>query len=292
MGLITANDVLMEMELELLESPVLTTLGTTVLGTQFGEVFTPPSTLGMYVGAVLLAGSGATQDVITVAALNAGQVTAAFNHPHAASEPLVGATFWAGQPDHPLFTQNEMSLYLYEAQLDFLLKTRCMFNIADVPISEGVSVYDAPADAIRIERVALDGSELANVQQSELDSLIDHGYGTTCWYQDKLGPGKFAVGPDAPQVGGDYELIYSERSGVITLNGTFLVPDPLVYLIRCAAMARVFSKDGEYRDSRRSSYFQNRYDDGVKFVRRLVETALARVDDSYKVNAQALGGGR
>src|SRR6185437_3630670 len=216
----------------------------------------------IYVGVQLLAGSGANLEVITVTAFDGINATATFAQTHAASDPLVGAAFWAGQTLEPLLTQAEVLGYFTEVQNDFLLRTRCVYAVATVPVVVGVSAYPQPADAIRVERVALNGNDLFDEERFNLDGLSDTSTTeTNAFYRDKLGPGMFGIGPAAPQVGGALEVVYSQRGPTsLALNSQLLVPDPLAYLVKWGVAARVFAKDGEIRDPRRAQYAQKRYE--------------------------------
>jgi hypothetical protein len=125
------------------------------------NTITPLSMKGIYPGAILLVGSGASLEQIVVLSVTTTTFDAVFANLHFNSDPVFGATFPSGQTDHPLFTQAEIFGYLKDAQNDFLLKTRCIFGVtgtpsgvANIPMSTGVRFYSQPAEVIRIERIA------------------------------------------------------------------------------------------------------------------------------------------
>lgn len=300
-NLLTVNDLLSECELALPESPVATALSAAVAtGSQTVQV---GSIAGMYVGAQLIVGSGASQEIVALTALDpvAVTLTAVFAQTHNSGESVQGATFWAGQTANPLFTQTEMLAYLAETENDFLLRTRCLYFVGQMNVQVGVASYSQPADCIRLERIALGtidptlgflGQDLYDEEQYTLDYMSDTSLNRTeAWYQDKLGNSMFGLGPAPPQVGGTLELIYSQKdTQALTLTSNLLVPDVMAYLVKWGVVARMFSKDGEIRDSTRAEYAQKRYQRGTMYVRRIMEGLLARLNEAEQVMEPALMG--
>lgn len=247
-------------------------------------IITPSSMTGIYNGALLMVGAGASLEVVTVSAVTATTFTATFANAHVANEPLVGATFPSGQTDNPLFTQAEMLGYLFDVQNDFLVKVQqAVYNVATVNFTTGKRIYPAPADAIRMERVSIAGAQLFDVSQTSLDlqdSYWESAAQTTpkAWYQDKLNNALFGFSP-TPGVGGSASTWYSQRGPVaMTLSSTFLLPDPLLMYIKYGVLARCFDKDGELRDPNRAKYCQSRYALGVQIVVRFLIGAMAAMN--------------
>jgi hypothetical protein len=149
---IVANDILTQVSFHLVEKVVKTTLGTAV--SPGPAVVTPPSMVGIYNGAMMIVGSGATLEIITASSVTLATFTATFTYSHAGTDPLYGATFPSGQPPMFLFTQTEMLNYLVNAQQDFLLKVRLLYSISQVDYAVGEQYFTQPNSAIRIERIA------------------------------------------------------------------------------------------------------------------------------------------
>jgi hypothetical protein len=150
-----ANDVLNAVSYRVLIEPVVNTTLGTVVPSAGSFTVSPPSMAGIYNGALLICGSGATQEVVTVTTVTTFTFTAVFAYPHAATDPLYGATFPTGQfGGDILFTQAEMLGYLSDALLDFTMKTWPIYNIVQSQFLTGVRAYTTPSDAIRIERIS------------------------------------------------------------------------------------------------------------------------------------------
>ena len=147
-----ANDVLDWVSRTLIEPVVKTTLGTAVV--PGAATVTPGSMAGIYTGAMLLVGSGASLEVITVGATTATTFTTTFANSHAGTDALFGATFPSGETPMFLYTQAEMLSYLVAAQQDFLLRTRLIVTVSLLPYTQSVRFYTQPAQTIRLERIA------------------------------------------------------------------------------------------------------------------------------------------
>jgi hypothetical protein len=173
MGNLIANDLLVQASFMLLEPRVNTTLGTAV--SPGSATVTPGSMLGIYAGALLIVGSGSTQEVITVSSTTGTQFTATFAKSHAVSDALFGATFPTGQPNMFLFTQAEMLGYLLEGQQDFLLKVRLLYAITQTGYAQSTMFYTQPSRAIRLERIARVTQPAAN---TTLGTAVSPGVAT------------------------------------------------------------------------------------------------------------------
>lgn len=148
-----ANDILTFASIRALVEPVVNTTLGTVVSPGINTVI-PLSMAGIYQGAQLIVGTGADVEIVVVTSVTATTFTANFAFSHLSTDPVYAATFATGQPDNILFTQTEMLSYLSEAMDDFTLKTRPMYNIAAAGFTAGVRAYQAPNDALRIERIS------------------------------------------------------------------------------------------------------------------------------------------
>lgn len=264
MGLITANFVLGIVSNSLIEYVVSTTLnpagGAVAPGIQ---TVTPGSMKGIYQGAMLIVGTGGSKEVITVTSVTTATFTATFVKAHVNTDPVSGATFSSGQPTTPLWTQQEMLNYLASVQNEFLCAVRPVYKIATQTLAFGIAAYPNPADAIRVERISVAGTELWNCTQTDID--WQGGYSSRAgqqpqyWYQDKVGPFNFAVDP-IPQVGAVARIFYSQLgSPTLGLADTLTVPDIFWPALKWGCLALAWSKDGEQKDLNRSSICQNKF---------------------------------
>ena len=276
------NDILNWIENRVLcEHVVNTTLGT---GFTAGfQTITPPSMESIYNGAMLIAG-GANPEIINVQNVTATTFGALFANDHLGTDPLFGATFPRGQAAEPLFTQAEVLGYVADALEDLLLKTWALYNIIQTVLAANISTYNAPSDAIRIERMSrqdsidpapLDRHRLWDVSVSDLD-MKDPNWATTVgrpsmYFEDELNVGQFGI-YKIPDNAYPLNVWYSQRTPVVlTLMTGLSIPFPLAYIPYYGALAKMFAKDGEMRDPDRQQYCQKRYAMGVEIVIRLLD---------------------
>lgn len=156
MGLRTANDLMVEISYHLVESVVdATILGYVTAGVQTVLV---SSVTGIYVGAQVVVSDANSTHVVTVTAFTLSPATITANFP---ANFLPGSLIFAGtfptqQPTDPLFTQSEILGYLARAQNEFLSHCPCVFAFASQDITLGNMFQEAPADAIELERIAVE----------------------------------------------------------------------------------------------------------------------------------------
>jgi hypothetical protein len=278
MGQITAGFILQMVSNSLVEWFVNTTLGTTIVAGI--QTVAPPSMRGIYQGAMVIVGTGADIEQVTVSSVTASTFTADFLSAHPSTDPVTGATFSSGQPTTPLWTQQEMLSYLVDVQNDFLSAVRPVYKIATQTLSVGVAAYPNPSDAIRVERISVNGTELWDCTQTDIDWQGGYssraGQGPFYWYQDKVGPFNFAVDP-IPQSGFPARIFYSQLGSTsLGLLSTLTAPDIFWHILKYGVLANAFSKDGEQRDLMRSAYCQQRFDFGCLISAKFLEGLEAR----------------
>jgi hypothetical protein len=286
MGLILANDILMDVSYVLVSAVVNTTnIGTTIDGGTVNAV-TVSSVVGMYPGAQIVVGANGsgTQEVVTIATVGPGGFTALFVNNHPVGEPIFGATFPEGQPDHILFTQAEMLAYLVEVENDFLLKTRCIYNNLQTPLTPASRFYAQSADAVRLERIGLLSSvatvlsiqEVQNSTQTDLDlenSLWEQENGPPQqWFQDQIDTAEYGFYP-LPIQADTIELFYSQKDvNLTTLLSPLLVPDILSHYMKYGVLARASSKDGEQKNPLLTEFTSKVYDYGIFLTQRFMNS--------------------
>jgi hypothetical protein len=273
MGQVLAIDILQDISFVLVEPFIHVATTTAVVAPGVATVGVP-STVGMYVGALLLIDRGlVAQEIVTVSSFVEGvSFTATFANAHSSGAIVYGATFPSGQlQGSPLFTLTEMLAYILDVENDFLLKTQPVYDTSTQVLSNPNRFYPLPASAIRLERIssATAGYVLYNESQSNLDFLSlgwesqGSSAGPTSWFQDQIGGSQYGIFPETT-AGGTLNLFFSKRdSGTLLITSTLLVPDVFAHFIKYGVLARVFSKDGEQRDDMRAKYCQKRFDLGV-----------------------------
>lgn len=275
MSLFVFNDVLSDVARVLISPVVSTTLGTAV--TPGSQTVTPGSMAGIYVGALLIVGAGATQEIVTVTAASTTTFTAVFLNSHASTDAVFGATFPEGQPLMPLYTQPEVLSYAVESQKDFLLRTRVLVSVGkptnptgvEVDIVPGSRFVAQPEQAIRVERVALDGMDLLNTSQAALDAMQDYIAGTSWpgdteqfpkqWFQDSVDTEMIGLWP-IPNQNGMLECWFGDRGpDSVTLTTPLSVPDIFMAALKYRTLQKCFEKAGEMRDAKRATVCELHY---------------------------------
>jgi hypothetical protein len=235
----------------------------------------------IYVGAMLIAGSGSTEEVITVTAVTATTLTATFAFVHASSDQLIGATFPVGEDNNPFFSQNEMLNYLSDGENDYLTRVPVILNRTTQNFAPTQRIQNMPSDAIQVERVAVNGYALMEQGQASLD-LLNYTWGVTTpgppetWFEDRLNFMTYGVQP-VPLNTFVANLLYAQRdSALLALNEGFLLPDLYLTYVKYYVLAQCFAKDGEMRDQARAQYCVQRVDTGVKIGLNFYESVMAQ----------------
>lgn len=279
------NDILMDVSYVLVEPVVNTTASGAI--SSGSQIVTPASMEGIYVDAKLVIGtrSQSVQEVVTVTAVTATTFTAVFANAHSGTPEIKGATFPKGQSDHTLFTQSEMLTYLSEAQSDFLLKVRPIYNTDAPSFTIGDQNYTQPSDCIRIERISIAGKDLLNISQADLDKWISgwssQANGTPLrWFQDMIDTEEYGLHPK-PDAGSTGDLWYSQRSPFsLVLDDNLFIHEVFGHYLKYGVLARAFSKDGEQRDPRRADYCARRFAMGVVISLRYMDVSGLHVSES------------
>lgn len=269
----TVEQILEDVSLALVENIVNTTLGTSI--TSGSQTVSPGSMIGIYVGAMLIIGFGGTQEIVTVVTVTATTFTATFANSHVSTDAVVGATFSSGQTDHPMWTQAEMITALQNVQNDFLLRVRPVYEIAPQGFTVGNRFYSQPMVAIRLERIAYQGTDLYETTQSDLDldnyTWMGDNDIPKQWFRDQIDTAKFGLYP-LPTVNDNLKLLYSKRGLTnLTLLSILLIPDVFAYAIKYGVLAMAWDKDGEARDPLRASYAQKKFDFIVMLAQKFLE---------------------
>jgi hypothetical protein len=278
------NDILVDCSYALIEQFVDTTLGTAV--SAGSHIVTPPSMNAIYLGAILIVDTGASQEVVTVTGLTPSTFTATFANAHSASAALYAATFPSGQTDAPLLTQAEMIAYLNEVQNDFLLKVRPVYDVTNKNATLSTRFYPQPPNCIRLERIACNPSpgitvmmDVYETSQRDLDMYNPLWADThaqpgppQAWFRDEANTAQFGISP-LPSGTFALELWYSICNSVTgnTLATLLLVPDVFRHAMKYGVLARAWSKDGELRDPNRATYCKKRYDLVVLVARKFMD---------------------
>lgn len=273
----TYNDILLDVSYALIERLVNTKIQ--ILSGSSGLVTISPlpgGMFGIYPGAMLFVGTPANVEAVTVIALVpnifGGGFTAMLQNTHVVGEPITGVTFPSGQPLAPLFTQQEIIGYISDAQSDFLLSVRPIYNIVDMAVVAGQRFYPQPSDCIRLERVAINPDptsysgvtmDLYETSQASLDLSDPNWQGNqglpAQWFRDDIADSQYGYAP-LPSAAYMAELWYSQNitaTGII-LTTPLLVPDLFAHVLKYSVLAKCWTKDGETRDPMRADYCERR----------------------------------
>jgi hypothetical protein len=220
--------------------------------------------------------SAPNTEVVTVISTTNSTFTATFLNGHSGTDTVTGETSSTALPDALLWTQEEMLSYLVSVQNDFLCAVRPVYAIATQLLTANNAIYPSPADAIRVERISINGTELWNMTQTDIDWQGGYspraGQGPFNWYQDKVGAFNFAVDP-VPQVGNIARIFYSQLGSTsLGLLSTLTVPDIFWPAMKWGVLALALSKDGENKDLSRSAVCQNKFGWWCMLATKFLET--------------------
>lgn len=276
-GYLTVNDILTDVAFALIEPSVNAAFTTNIsAGLQTLPVFDR----AMYVGAQLVAGTGASLEVVEVTAVVPGtSFTAVFANAHNIGEPIVGATFPVQQPLDPFFTQEEMLGYVSQAVSDFLTDCPLIIALATVDVGPTAQSTALPADCMQPVRVGAYGVPLRETSQSNLDSM-DYRWqqqaavGPRAYFRDKTGLQQVGIWPRANNTT-PLEVVYEQRGAqVVGLADGFIIPDPFLIYCKYRVLEYAYSKDGEQRNPGLAKYYAGRYGMGIKISKMFLEAVM------------------
>ncbi len=272
------SDLMVEISLHFIEPLVNTSLTAPVTA---GNNVTASvgSTSAMYVGAMVLIDRGlSTQEVITVLSVLTGtQFTANFAFSHTTGAGLLGATFPTQQPTDPFFTQTEVLSYLARSQNELLGAVPMSFAFATQTIEYQQPLYPSPATMVEIERISVQGERLYETSQEDWTMQNPYWRNTStvatpqAWYEDRTGVYTWGV---FPVLASNFpaEILYSQRdTDTLALTDGFLVPDPMLHIVKYGAMGFMWSKDGEQKNGQLAAYAQKRFSVGKEICSRWME---------------------
>lgn len=122
-----------------------------------------------------------------------------------------------------------------------------------------------------------------NWMQSRLPEL-------SSWYQDRTGLYGFGVN-GITAISLPVEILASLRdTDTLGLLDQFLVPDPLLHIVKYRTLQYCFEKDGEFRDAQRAKYCNLRWARGVLALRRWMHWAGIGIGET--AGAVSTGGGK
>ena len=148
------NDVLIEMSNHLLVPWIYATLTAPVSSGLQTVAITTILAANLYTGALLVVGTGATAEVVSISNFTTNSITATFTFGHALGDPVSGATFPYQHATDPVFTQTEMLGYVSRAQNEFLERCPCVMALFQQAAVPGVIQQALPPTAIELNRVA------------------------------------------------------------------------------------------------------------------------------------------
>ena len=239
----------------------------------------------LYVGAYVVVGViGGNAEVVQVTATNPGtSFTATFLNAHVAGDPVVGATFpTQSVAGDPFFTQAEMLGYVSEALNDFLLRVPLVYAVTtSISMPPTMKFTALPADCMMPVRVAAFGIGLRETSQSNLDGTDfrwqqQTGNPPMVYYRDKIGLQQVGVWP-VQNNQTPLEIVYQRRSSqLLGLADGFLLPDPFIVTIKARVLEYAYSKDGEQRAPALAKLFGDRFENGVKVAKVILDVIEAQ----------------
>lgn len=280
----TANDLMVEISLHLVEDIVNTTLLEPIVAGSPQTAFVN-SVVGMYAGAmVVIENSQNTNSINDIAIItilsfdpSTNTFTANFPQNYAAGSTLLGGTFPTQQPSDPLFTQSEVLTYLAQSQNEFLTRVPLIFQKGYQTTNLGVEFQPLPPTAIELERISINGVRLMEVSQTQLSMQDPEWFYANqnptplSWFEDRSGFYGFGLSP-VPQAQFQM-LVWTSQRGPEGLNllSTFEIPDVAIHFCKYKTLSVMFSKNGENQSPTMARLMNKRFESGVAIMSRFLD---------------------
>lgn len=285
----TANDLMVEISLHLVEDIVNTALTQPIIAGSPATAFVG-SVVGMYAGAQVVitnstpANPPSSNDVAIITILSfdpsTNSFTANFLQDYGAGSTLLGGTFPTQQPTDPFFTQTEVLNYLAQAQNEFLVRCPLIFDKAYQDVLLGVEIQPVPPTAIELERISINGVRLLEVSQTELSMqdpewFYDNSDPTPLsWFEDRTGFYGFGLSP-VPQAQFQCLTWISQRGPeVLNLLSNFLIPDAAIHGVKYRTLSILMSKNGEQASPTMARLYQKRFESTVAIMSRFLDGVI------------------
>lgn len=205
-----------------------------------------------------------------------------------------------------MYSIQEIIDALNQRQQKFLLDTGMIGVRTTIPATQGVSVYDLPADNIMPRRVTWNntgsitpggygvgqngfggygvggssmpgtGTVLTRVDSWELDNgqpdWASDDSPPIAWYDNNLGQQK--IGITRPSQTGVIGLLYIQLATTLTGLGVALtIPDDWTPYVLWGALCDLLNHDGQSFDPVRAKYCETRYTEGIELARLVLKGA-------------------
>lgn len=203
-------------------------------------------------------------------------------------EPVIdGGQTWS------VWTNTQVVKYLNERLTRFELETGLIKQITTIPVAAGVATVDLPTNLVDLYRLTWLQSGVTYVLNTVDKFTMDNGQPgwevttDTPWgyIEDPLDPLTIQLVP-TPTSAGTLGVYMAFDLGTMTGGVDEILPIPNCFTpaIKYGVMADMLSQEGEANDPERSSYCENRYQEGVQIARLLLGAPVQTVGKSQDGN--------
>jgi len=201
------------------------------------------------------------------------------------SDIIKRVRFIIGEPNEDRFTDDDSSLspmgiisLINDAALDFASLSHCLLSSSTTSLVAAQSEYSLPSDCLAPYRITVDGEEIRQKTQRELDELLSEWQsesGTPLYY---FYSGETTIRlvptPDTDMAGKDLEIFYYEKPDEMSQDTDVCdIPDEYCPYLASYVGAIILENDGEVN---KANLHWQRYYSGVKIAKQATERRIKR----------------
>lgn len=181
-----------------------------------------------------------------------------------------------------LWTQQQVLNYLNERLSKFLVDTGLIYNIATISVTANINNYDLPNDLIEIRRITWSsgGSTYTLLRSDQFQEDANNpGWSVNAgvpyaYVEFPTGTKLQLIISPLPNANGTISVYYIQEPITFTplnLTTTYMpLPNTFCQYIKYGVMADMMKQEGEANDPQRSTYFEQRYSEGIELARALL----------------------
>lgn len=181
------------------------------------------------------------------------------------------------------YTSNDFLQDLLISTRQFLQESGLVKDAYTFTALAADSTYLVPDQYMEVQHVFWNGRYLMKNTSFNLDESNPRWESETGppqqWHEDKINVNNIKIAPP-PTVDGQITVIATVQPNITayTMEGTIqLIPDSFCRYLKYFVLEKVFSQEGEYRDTLRASYCKARADEAINMAKAISNEELTDV---------------
>ena len=163
--------------------------------------------------------------------------------------------------------------YLTDVYQDFLSNTGCIKQLFNISIVGGTAIYTEPDTAMEVQMASANNIWLYRSSGWYLDNYSSTWSTVTGvperWREDGMAAKQIQIEPTPSVSVGNLQLVATAQPSSYPATGSDnfnFIPDSFTPYLKYGVLEKIFSEDGEYKDTDRANYCRQIYLMGVKMV--------------------------